>query len=270
VLDALRPLARRERILYLKVQPPAGGEATEPLLRARGFVASAYPAAQVATVRVDVQRDPEEILAGMRPQRRRNIRKGARVGITVRTAGAEGLAAFAALLDDTRGRRGEGFSPYAIDVYGDMLRLFGESHAQLLLAAHDGEVLSGTLLIAYGDTVVVLMSAWSGKSANLHPNEVMHWHGMQWARDNGFRYFDFDGIQESVARATLAGERVPEAELEGNTAYKLAMGGEVAVYPSAYDRSFHPLLAWSTRVLAPRVNPGEMNALRRLRGRDVQ
>lgn len=86
VLDALRPLARRERILYLKVQPPAGGEATEPLLRARGFVASAYPAAQVATVRVDVQRDPDEILAGMRPQRRRNIRKGERVGITVRTA----------------------------------------------------------------------------------------------------------------------------------------------------------------------------------------
>lgn len=114
------------------------------------------------------------------------------------------------------------------------------------------------------------MSAWSGKGTNLHPNEVMHWHGMQWARDNGFRYFDFDGIQESVARATLAGDRVPEAKLEGNTAYKLAMGGEVTVYPSAYDRSFHPLLAWSTRVLAPRLNPGEMKALRRLRGGEVR
>lgn len=269
VLDALEALALREKFLYLKVQPPPGAAATESLLLERGFVVSAYPSAQVATVRVDVQRDPAEVLAAMRPRRARYIRRGERIGVTVRAVGRDGLPAFGVLLDQSRARKGASFSPYSVDVYGEMLRLFGEPRAQLFLAEHNGEVISATFTIAYGDTVVDLMSAWSGRHTNLHVNELMHWRGMQWARDNGYRYFDFDGIQESVARAMLAGARVPEEGIGGNTAYKLGMGGDVVVFPSAYDRSFHPLLVWPTRILAPRLNPGTMKRMRRLRGREL-
>jgi len=270
VLDALAPLARRERIPYLKVQPPAGGAAIEPMLASRGFVASAFSVAQVATVRVDVQRDPQEILAGMRHSKRQAIRQAAARGVVIRDAGAAGLPAFGALLADTRGRRGEGFSAYPLESYAEMLRQFGNGqHAQLLLAEHDGEVLSGAFNIGYGDTVVGLMSAWSGRHEKLHPNELLHWHGMLGAHDAGYRYFDFDGILESVARAKLAGEELPEEGRRGTTAYKLGMGGEVTLYPGAYDRSFHPLLAWPTRVLAPRLDPGRIKLIRRLRGRDV-
>jgi lipid II:glycine glycyltransferase (peptidoglycan interpeptide bridge formation enzyme) len=271
ILDALGPLARRRRILYVKVQPPPGGEAIEPELRQRGFVASAMSVAYVATVRVDLRRDSDRILAGMRHSKRQAIRQAAAKGVVVREAGAAGLPTFGALLEDTRRRRPDGFSPYPLELYGEMLRRFGDGkHAQLVLAEYQSEVLAGAFNIAYGDTVYGLMSAWSGRHPKLHPNELMHWYGMQWGHERGYHYFDFDGILESVARAKLAGEELPEEGRRGNTAYKLGMGGDVTVFPRAYDRSFHPLFAWPTRVLAPRVNPTGTTAIRRLRGRKVK
>jgi hypothetical protein len=94
LLDGLARLARRERILYVKVQPPAGREDMEPVLREDGFVASDMPAATVATVRIDLRRSVDEILASMRSATRANIRKATRKGIAVRGAGASGLVAF--------------------------------------------------------------------------------------------------------------------------------------------------------------------------------
>ncbi len=270
VLDALRGLARAERILYLKVQPPAGGDATESMLRARGYVISAMPAAYVATVRVDLARPREEILAGMRHSKRQAIRQAIKKGVVVREVGAAGLPTFGELLEETRRRRGEGFAAYPLDRYGEMLRLFGDGQrAQLVLAECDGEVLAGAFNLGYGDTFVGVMGAWSGRHEKLHPNELMHWYGMQWAQDHGYRYFDFDGILESVARAKLAGEELPEEGRRGTTAYKLGMGGDVTLYPRAYDRSFQRPLVWPTRLVAPRLNPSRTKAIRRLRGRHV-
>lgn len=252
LLEALEMLARTERLLYVKVQPPAGGEDFESLLRARGFVASDLFAAPVATVRVDLERSSDEILASMRAGTRSNIRKAARKGIAVRMAGLAGLSAFGELLARTSAR--QRFPAYPIEYYGEILKQFGEhQRAELFLAEREDQALSGAITIGYGDTVVYKMGAWWGYSAGLHPNEALHWHAMQWARERGYRYYDFDGISELVARAILAGTEPPESAREGWTRFKLGFGGEVTLYPRAYDRSFHPLLVWPARVLAPRL-----------------
>jgi lipid II:glycine glycyltransferase (peptidoglycan interpeptide bridge formation enzyme) len=126
--------------------------------------------------------------------------------------------------------------------------------AELLLSEYDGEVLAAMVILGYGDTVVYKMGAWSGRHSNLHPNEAMMWHGMQWAQERGYRFFDLEGILESVARAKAAGEELPGEGREGTTRFKLGLGGEVTLYPRAYDRSFHPLLVWPARLLAPRLD----------------
>jgi peptidoglycan pentaglycine glycine transferase (the first glycine) len=265
LLDGLASMARRERILYVKVQPPAGRGDMEAILREDGFVTSDMPAAPVATVRIDLRRSVDEILASMRSATRSNIRKATRKGIVVRAAGASGLAAFGELLAETSRR--QGFAPYPAEYYAEILRQFGEGHrAELLLAEHDGEVLSGAMIIGYGDTVVYKMGAWSGRRTGLHPNELVHWRAMQWARERGYRYYDLEGIDESVARAVLAGEELPESGHRGTTRFKLGLGGEVVLHPRAYDRSFHRLLFWPARIAAPRLNRLSSRA-HRLQGR---
>jgi lipid II:glycine glycyltransferase (peptidoglycan interpeptide bridge formation enzyme) len=189
----------------------------------------------------------------MRASTRSNIRRAERKGVVVREAGASGLPVYGELLAETSHR--QGFSPYPLEYYADMLRQFGEGdRAQLFLTECAGEVLSGALVIGYGDTVVNKMSVWSGQGSKLHPNELMLWQIMCWAREPGYRYFDLEGIAESVARAIVAGDELPEEGRHGTTAFKLGMGGEATLFPRTYDRSFHPLLALPARMLAPRLN----------------
>src|SRR3954452_4484883 len=52
LISELAAIARRERILYVKVQPPVGRTDIEPLLLACGFVRSDLPATPTATVRI--------------------------------------------------------------------------------------------------------------------------------------------------------------------------------------------------------------------------
>lgn len=268
VLDAVASVARRERILYAKVQPPAGREDLEPVLLGRGFVASDLPAAPVATVLVDLSLRDEELLARMRPSARANMRKARGQGVVVRAAGAGGLPAFGALLAKTSER--QAFPPYPIEYYAEILSRFGvDARAELLLAERDGEVLAGSLIVGYGASVVCKMSAWSGSNAKLHPNELLHWHAMAWARERGYRWYDLEGIKEPVARALLAGEPLPELGRRGPTAFKLGLGGEVAVFPRAYDRSFQRLLVWPARLVAPRLSRLESIA-HRVVGRSPQ
>jgi peptidoglycan pentaglycine glycine transferase (the first glycine) len=263
VLDALAELALRRRILYVKVQPPAGRGDVEPALRERRFTASDLPAAPVATVRVDLRRTPEEILAGMRATSRRHVRNAIRDGIEIRSVGAAGLGAFAALIAKTSER--QGFAPYPVDHYAEILRQFGP-RAELLLAERNGEVLSGALVVGFGDSVIYKMGAWSGEHATLTPNELLHWRAMQWARDRGYRYYDLDGINEDVARAIVAGDGVPQLGRRGTTNFKLGLGGDVTLFPRAYDRSFHRLLVWPAQIAAPRLTRFQSWA-HRLQGR---
>ena len=265
LLDGLAKLARSERILYVKVQPPAGRDDIAQVLRDRGFVAGDMQAAPVATVRIDLRHPVEEILANMRSATRQKIRKATRKGIVVREAGASGLAAFGEVLAAT-GRR-QGFAPYPVEYYAELLDQFGDGQrAGLLLAEHEGEVLSGAVIVGYGDTVVYKMGGWSGDSKAPRPNELMHWQAMQWAKERGYRYYDLDGISPLVARAVLAGEELPEAGRRGPTFFKLGFGGEVALYPCTYDRSFQRLLALPARLAAPRLNHFQALA-HRLQGR---
>lgn len=252
LLDALASVARRERILYVKVQPPVGRWDMEPILRERGFVAGDMQVAPMATVRVDLRRPAEQILAAMRSATRQKIGKAQRRGVTVSEAGVAGLASFGDVLTAT-GRR-QGFSPYPVDYYGEILRRFGDGRrATLLLAEYEGQALAGAVIVGYGDTAVYKMGGWSGEHPQVRPNELLHWHAIQWARDRGYDWYDLDGINPSTARALATGEPLPESGRSGTTFFKLGLGGEVALYPGTYDRSFHRLLALPARIAAPRL-----------------
>ena len=250
---SLLEFGREHRIRYLKVQPPASGLDVASRLRARAWAPSALEAAPTATVRVDVEGADEEILGRMRGSTRNFVRRSMRKGLCVRVGGEADLEAYRQVVEATSRR--QGFVPYPARYYESMWRVFGEQgRACLLVAELDDRLLSSTLLIGFGDTVTYKMGGWTGERTKVRPNETIHFEGMRWARDAGYRYYDFDGIQKTVAFALERGDELPETARRGVAHFKLGFGGDVVLFPSALDTSPYSLLRPAVRIVAPRAD----------------
>ncbi len=257
VLDELDAFGRSHRLLYVKIQGPVGSDDLSPSLARRGWVESGLEAGPTATVRVDLDRSPEAILGAMRSSVRRHVRKAEKSGVGVRVGTYDEIRRFWDLVEATSQR--QGFMPFPVDYYQHIWRAFKHSgHSELLLVEYEGELLAGLFLIGFADTVWYKMGAWSGTRSDLHPNELGHWTAMQWARERGYRYYDFDGINPALARAVLAGEMPDEARL-GTAHFKLGFGGDVVISQNAYDRSYRRLLAPPLRLVAPRLRQGRLS-----------
>lgn len=261
VLDGLEELQRAARLVLLKVQPPIHRSDLGAELERRGYGPSELEAAPVATVLVDVSRDDDELLAAMRPSARSNIRKARRKGVQIRFGDAADLPTFTALVSQTSER--QEFSPFPSRYYERMWAEFAPAgDAALLLAEQDGRALSAAVILGFGETAVYKMGAWSGERSDVHPNELMHWAGFQWARSRGHRFYDFDGIPVAVARALLRGE-APAGARSGTARFKLGFGGAVHLFPGAYDRG----RPWPVGAVARWGAPRMQSTAKRLLGR---
>ena len=89
--------------------------------------------------------------------------------------------------------------------------------------------------------------------ADRRPNEAVFWAAIQWAKAHGYRCFDFEGIDPAGARAVLRGEGLPESLQHSPDFFKLGFGGQVILYPEAYDQVHNPILRWVYRKASPRV-----------------
>jgi lipid II:glycine glycyltransferase (peptidoglycan interpeptide bridge formation enzyme) len=253
LLDALGDLAERERILYLKLQPPVERFDMVALLEARGFVASRVLTAYTSTVRLDLERSEPELLAAMRTTTRKHIRRGERRGTTIRSGDERDIPTLVRIIQETGDR--QRFSSYPRRYYERMWSTFAATgHARLFVAEHDGIALSASLLIVHGESAHYKAGGWSGTGAELFPNELMHWAGIRWARDNGLRWYDFEGVDDAAAQSFLAGRTPPRSTPHQRVAYfKLGFGGEVSVHPGTYDRIYGPIpptaLRWAMPVL---------------------
>jgi peptidoglycan pentaglycine glycine transferase (the first glycine) len=240
LLDALEETARRKKLTYLKMQPPTDRHDLERVLEGRGFYRSPLDTSPIASVRIDLHRSPEQLLAAMAPRIRRNIRQSEREDLTIRAGGRDDLPKFFEILQQTAER--QRFNNYPLDYWTRVWDEFAPGGwARLFFAELKGRVISAILLIGYGDTVIYKIGGWTGERTKARPNESMHWAAMQWARASGYHYYDLEGIPLTVARAILAGDS--QTGVEGVAAFKLNLGGKVVVYPGTYDALFQPMRA---------------------------
>src|SRR5262249_9880557 len=120
VLDELQDLARRERAIFIKIDPdlplaagapgaerpnPAG-QALQAELARRGWVFSQDQIQFRNTVCLDLARSEEALLAGMKPKTRYNIRLAERKGVLVRPGSLDDLELLYRLYAETSVRDG--------------------------------------------------------------------------------------------------------------------------------------------------------------------
>jgi lipid II:glycine glycyltransferase (peptidoglycan interpeptide bridge formation enzyme) len=202
--------------------------------RRAGFVRGPAHMQVVETIKVPLG-DDDEMLARMRKQTRRTVRRGERRGVVAERAPLGDDAAFStfhALLGETGERHGFPLRPRAY--YEEVLRLFGDD-AVLLLAMVDGEAVAGELGVRFGDEAHSLFAGSSTLRRVNGATAYLEFELLRWARDQGCRTLDLWGTD-------WVG--MPD---EGTAWYKLGFGGEIVSYPPTLERRYRPIVSWCIR-----------------------
>ena len=72
----------------------------------------------------------------------------------------------------------------------------------------------------------------------------------QWAKANGYRYFDFYGFDTRNAKALLEGRPIADADWCKVSFYKHGFGGRIVLHPEHYYVFANPLLHAMARAFA--------------------
>lgn len=225
MIEALRDLASRRKVVSLKIEP----EEVEPsplsdTLRRAGLV-PAPPVQMRSSIWVDLSITADEISARLKQKTRYNIRLAGKKGVVVTSPGIGGLDSWYQMYATTAER--DGFTIHRLDYYQEVLRSLAPSGmANLLLAHHEGDLLAGIIVFAFGSKAQYMYGASSNLKRNLMAPYLVQWEGMRWAKEQGASLYDLWGIPDTLTESE---------DLWGVYRHKRGYGGDIVRYVGAFD-----------------------------------
>ena len=264
VVQELASLARRERALFVKIDPdvyysgdapafsprPTQATAIGEMLESLGWRTSAEQIQFRNTLLLDLERQEDELLAAMKQKTRYNVRLAARRGVSVRSIGADhsqserdaALSQFYQLYAET-GRR-DGFAIRPPDYYRDAWGSFlDRGLAQLFLAEFEGEAIAGLNLFVFGPTAWYMYGASSNRERKRMPNYLLQWEAIRWARERGCGLYDLWGAPDDLDESD---------PMWGVVRFKLGLGGQLARGLGAWDYPVSRAGYWLYTIVMPR------------------
>jgi peptidoglycan pentaglycine glycine transferase (the first glycine) len=244
LLDAIRPLARKERALCLKIEPDLeAAQALAEQLRALGFRPSSQVIQPRRTILVDLTADREDLLGLMKQKTRYNVRLAARKGVTVRAGSEADLASFYDMMETTARR--DGFGIHTRGYYEAAHQLFVEAgQGRFLLAEYEGQLLAGLVVLGVGGgcgTACYMYGASSDEHRNLMPTYLLQWEAMLWAKEHGYQEYDLWGVPDEDEATLEAGFTNRSDGLWGVYRFKRGFGGRLVRTTGAWDLVYAPL-----------------------------
>ncbi|HET6375940.1 MAG TPA: GNAT family N-acetyltransferase [Methylocella sp.] len=232
-------LAQREGIFFLAIQPPENHPNVEDVLVSAGFRLGVPSLAPEATLRLDLRRADEELLAAMSPVRRRNIRKALRAQFEI--SEEQDIELFHRLYVMSAER--QGFLPLTLrNLRAQWEALAPGAKCSILIARHKASPVAGFWLTWFAGTVTTKLAGWDKAKAPAHANEALEWAAIQWARASGAHTYDQGGFDRRSAETILAGMPLEEGFHKTPSYFKLGFGGQPILLPKARFK-FTPRLA---------------------------
>jgi lipid II:glycine glycyltransferase (peptidoglycan interpeptide bridge formation enzyme) len=241
LLDQIRPLARQQRAICLKIEPNLEDDnALVERLQSLGFRPSPQTIQPRRTILVNLDAEPEALLKRMKQKTRYNIRLAGRRGVMVRQGNEADLAAFYRLMETTAQR--DGFGIHSEAYYRTAHQLVVPSgHGCLLLAEHESQLLAGLVVFALGDTACYMYGASANEGRKLMPTYLLQWEAMLWAKERGHRFYDLWGVPDEDG-ATLEAQFTERSDgLWGVYRFKRGFGGQLVRTAGAWDLVYAPL-----------------------------
>jgi len=264
VLAHLEAMARRERALFVKIDPDvradtAAGKAVVETLRRRGWRSSREQIQFRNTILLALTRSSDELLAAMKSKWRYNTRLAVRKGVTVRRGRLTDLPLLYRLYAETATR--DGFVIRPEDYYRDAWGAFIEAGlAQPLIAEVEGEPVAMVIIFRFPSAEFTVSEtellragagqAWYmyGASRAVHrekmPNHLLQWEAMQWAREQGCAVYDMWGAPDVLDESD---------PLWGVYRFKRGFGGEFVRHIGAWDFPVSRPGYWLYTTVMPRV-----------------
>jgi Acetyltransferase (GNAT) domain/FemAB family len=240
--DALAALVNARRALF--VQPPDGGDDVSDALSTLGFRPSEAGIAPAGTLRLDLARSEEDLRAGLGRRLRYWTNKWADRGVTVRRGDEADVGLLAELMQHSARHQGYDALPcmYVQSFYRE---LAPGGHAVLFVGEVHGRPVAADLLTGCGGILKGRLGGFdrSGDASKLSVPAAVRWEAIRWAKREGYRWFDFGGIDTGMLRDLMAGitndEQWPSADRA-----KLSFGGSPYAYPPKVER----IDSWAARL----------------------
>ncbi|WP_018331142.1 lipid II:glycine glycyltransferase FemX [Actinomycetospora chiangmaiensis] len=225
----------------LFVQPPDDGEDVSAALLARGFRRSSAGVAPAGTLRLDLAVPEETLRAGLGRRLRYWTGKWADRGVVVRRGDERDVALLGDLMAHTARHQGyQPLPPAYVEAFHRELAPTG--HAVLFVGEVHGRPVAADLLTGCGGVIKGRLGGFdrSGPAGKLSVPGAMRWAAIRWARDEGYRWFDFGGIDAGMLADLAAGRTDREESWPGADRAKLSFGGVPYAYPPAVEQLSPP------------------------------
>ena len=195
------------------------------------------------TVLLDLSPGETDILEGMKPKWRYNIRLAEKKGVTVSEARASGdwqpaLSKFYELYRETSERDHIALHPESY--YRALFELAAREgqgggprfpDLRVWTASHEGEALACIITIFWGSQAVYLYGASSNEKRNLMPAYALQWAAIKAAREAGCSEYDFYGIPPTDD---------PDHPMAGLYRFKTGFGGKIVHRAGSWDYPLRP------------------------------
>lgn len=163
------------------------------------------------TIYLDLTKDTNTLISEMHPKRYSNIRRMMKKDITIRALKQEDADDLYRIVTKTYNRINMPRPPAALFLNA-LCNLKGRV---LMLGSFTNNVLIGVrIYLLYKQTIYDWYAASDLDYSNFHPNDILPWKAMIWAKENGYTLYDFAGAGEP-------------GKPYGVRDYKMKFGGEL-------------------------------------------
>jgi lipid II:glycine glycyltransferase (peptidoglycan interpeptide bridge formation enzyme) len=188
-LQALADWAKQQGCIELKIEPEWPISTALPA----GFRRSAGHILLQRTVSIDLSQTADEILAAMKPDVRKNMRRAERAGVTVRQATGADFAAMMQIYRDIAERNH--FALHADDYYRDIIKQFG-GDCRLWLAEAAGRPVAFQFAVSSPSTTFELYGGANSEGNRLRANYLLQHQVIMDEKSRGIARLDMNGLLE--------------------------------------------------------------------------
>lgn len=231
--DDMRLQARDYNCVFVRVRPQLEStNSSLKLFRELGFQKAPMGLSVELAGVLDLTKNEEEILKGMRQRLRRALRKAEKNNITVETStDPEKIHEFYQIQLQTAGRHG--FVSFGESFLKKQFEAFAKTgNAVLYTARYEGEVLAQNFIIFYGNEASYHYGVSTELGTKLSGAPLLHMQAMRDARERGVYRYNFWGIVD---------EEDTSHRFYGVSVFKRGFGVEELRHVPAQDLIVKPL-----------------------------
>lgn len=202
-------LAKEENVGWIRIEP-----ASEDVLNLLGHQMSKYKIVKAPhdmqpreILVMDIAKNEEELLAGMKAKTRYNIKVAQKHGVKILVThnsqlnSQKYLEKFLELIKITSER--DRIIPHPENYYRKMFETIPPEILKLCVAKYEGKIIAANIVIHYGSTATYLHGASDSEYRNVMAPYLLQWQAILDAKEAGYHFYDLGGVKTENPKSEI-------------------------------------------------------------------